>query len=91
MQQADRQGQTQVVRIRLKQNALQLVKFASSSALLLRRLVKSNSHGGEHLELEVRHGLEDNLKRKDRCSVVDFDVLRPEVPELVREDDGLSG
>lgn len=89
MQQADRQGQTQVVRIRLKQNALQLVEFASGPALLLRRLVESNSHGGEHLELKVRHGLEDDLKRKDWGSAVDFDVLRPEVPELVGEDDGL--
>lgn len=89
MQQADRHSQTQVVRICLEQNALQLVEFASSSALLLRSLIEPNGHGREHLELEVRHGLEDDLERKDWGSTVDLDVLRSEVPELVRENDGL--
>lgn len=91
MQQADRQSQTQVVRVRLEQNALKLVEFTSSPALLLRRLVEPNGHGRKHLELEVRHGLEDDLERKDWGSAVDLDILRPEVPELVGEDYGLSG
>jgi hypothetical protein len=59
------------------------------SALLLGSFVESITHACVQLELEIRHGLEGDLHREDRGCFIDFDVLRPKMPEVVREDDRL--
>jgi hypothetical protein len=45
-------------------------------------------HRGKHLEFEIRHRLERDLKWQGRRRFVDLNILRSEVPELVGEDDG---
>lgn len=90
MQHTDKHCQTQVVRICLEQNTFQLVELGATTALLFRRLIKPNRHGREHLELEIRHGLENDLERKNGCRVVDWDVLGLELPEFIWEDYGLE-
>ena len=56
--------------------------------MLLGSFVEPVGHAGEHLELEVRNGLECDLKRQRRCRAVDLNIMLAEMPELVREDDG---
>ena len=47
---------------------------------------EARSHRGENLELHVGHGLECHRKRENRCRRVDLDVLRTQLPEIIRED-----
>ena len=71
-------------------NALDLVELARGRpALLLRRLGEALRERREDRELPVRHRLELDLQGQHRRRRVDLDILRAQMPELVREDDGL--
>ena len=90
MQDADERGQREEVRVRLHEHALDLVQLrAGRRALLLRGLGEALGQRREDGELPVRHRLELDLQGHARRRRVDLDVLRAQVPELVREDDGL--
>ena len=88
VQNADKAGQGEEVRIRLHEHALDLIELRSRCALLFCRLRKALGERGEDGELPVRHRLELDLERQHWCCSIDLDVLRAQVPELVRENDG---
>ena len=86
MQDADERGQTKEVWVCLHKHPLDLIQFtATSCTLLLRGLSKALGHGGKNLEFPVGHRLKGDLKREHRGCGVDFDVLRPQVPEIIWE------
>lgn len=90
MQDTDERRQAEEPRVRLQQHALHLVELrARTAALRLHRLLEPMGHRRKHLELHERHRLEDDLQREARRRGVELDVVVAEVPELVREDDGL--
>ena len=89
MQDRHERRQCQEIRVRLQQHSLNLVKFRSSTSLLLRRLIEARRHGREHLEFHVRHRLEGKVEGNDGRRCVELVVVRLEVPEFVEEGDGL--
>lgn len=90
MQHAHERGDREEVRVRLDEHPLDLVELrAGRRALLLRGLREARGHRGEDRELPIRHRLELDLQRHARRRRVDLEVLRAQVPELVREDYGL--
>ena len=90
VQDADERSQREEVRVRLHEHPLDLVQLrAGRRALLLRGLGEALGQRREDGELPVRHRLELDLQGHARRRRVDLDVLRAQVPELVREDDGL--
>ncbi len=90
MQNTDEPGQTKEPRVRLNKHPLNLVDLTSTRrTLLLRRLRKAIRQRREDRKLPIAHWLEGNLQRECGRRGVDFDVLRPEMPELIGEDDRL--
>lgn len=92
MQQTDEPRQPEEPRVGLEQHALHLVELRRRprpAALVLRRLLEALRHRREDLELHERHGLEHDLERERWRRRVQLDIVRAEVPELVREHDGL--
>ena len=88
VQDADERGQREEVRVRLHEHPLDLVQLrAGRRALLLRGLGEALGQRREDRELPVRHRLELDLQGHARRRRVDLDVLRAQVPELVREHD----
>ena len=86
---ADQARQGKEVWVRLDEHPLDLIELRHRVAsLLLRRLRKALREGREDRELPVRHRLELDLERQHWCCSIDLDVLRAQVPELVRENDG---
>ena len=81
-------SQAQEPWIGLEQHALHFVDFtAGTCPLRLCSLVETVSHRCKHLEFKKRHRLERDLKWQGRCRFVDLNIMRSEVPKLVREDD----
>jgi len=88
VQHTNQSSQAQEPWVSLDQHALNLVEFtASACPLRLCSLIESVSHRRKKLELKKRHRLEGDLKWQGRRRFVHLNVLRSEVPELVREDD----
>lgn len=74
------------VRVRLEQHALDLVDLTRTT--LLRGVLEPDRERGEHLELEIRQGLECYLQRQNGRCGVNFRILRRELGlELVRSRD----
>lgn len=90
MQDTDQPSQPKEPRVRLDKHPLNLINFTSTSrTLLLSRLREAIRQRREDRKLPIAHRLEGDLQRQSGCRTVDFDVLGPEVPELVGEDDRL--
>ena len=89
MEHADERREAEEVWVGLDEHALDLVQLrAGRRALLLRGLGEALRQRREDRELPVRHRLELDLERQHWCCSIDLDVLRAQVPELVRENDG---
>lgn len=90
MQHADHCRQREEVRVRLHEHPFHFVELGHGvPALLLGRVREALRERREDRELPVRHRLELDLQGEARRRRVDLDVLRAQVPELVREDDGV--
>lgn len=55
--------------------------------MLLRGFLETMRHSREYLEFPVCHGLKRNFKGESGRRGINFDVLGPEVPEVVGKDD----
>ena len=90
VQYADQTSKPEEVRVGLDEHPLDFVHLgATGSALLLRGLREAIRHRREQLELPVAHRLEGYFEGKSGSRGVDLDVLRAQMPEVVREDDRL--
>ena len=88
MQHANQCSQPQEPWVSLEQHALNFVEFtASACTLRLCSLIETVSHRCKHLKFKIRHRLECDLKWQGRRRFVDLNVMRSEVPKLIRKDD----
>jgi hypothetical protein len=88
VQHANQCSQPQEPWVSLEQHALNFVEFtAGACPLRLCSFIETVSHRCKHLEFKIRHRLERDLKWQGRRRFVDLNIMRSEMPKLIKKDD----